>query len=261
MQKVLVASLLTIFFSSGMREVANAQSLGQFVSAYPTTLAGGVDGTNTIVFIEDGSVMQFDDGKVKSSEALMEMPDVEDQLSMKYEVGPIYTVRDGHDPGRIRNEAFFKKMYGSTEEEVSKNLVAITWLPKSIGIKLSITKINNVDKQLQEISNELDQLVATPGGKDFLKYLQNPGGTINWRLIAGTTQRSAHSFGIAIDINAKYSDYWRSPAPPQHLIPFEIAAIFEKHGFIWGGKWSHYDSMHFEYRPELFVSNTNITQN
>lgn len=25
----------------------------------------------------------------------------------------------------------------------------------------------------------------------------------------------------------------------------------EKHGFIWGGCWYHYDTMHFEYRPEL----------
>ena len=29
------------------------------------------------------------------------------------------------------------------------------------------------------------------------------------------------------------------------------AHIFERHGFIWGGKWHHYDTMHFEYRPEL----------
>jgi hypothetical protein len=27
--------------------------------------------------------------------------------------------------------------------------------------------------------------------------------------------------------------------------------VFERHGFIWGGKWNHYDTMHFEYRPEL----------
>ncbi len=31
----------------------------------------------------------------------------------------------------------------------------------------------------------------------------------------------------------------------------EIVRIFEKHGFIWGGRWYHYDTMHFEYRPEL----------
>jgi hypothetical protein len=31
----------------------------------------------------------------------------------------------------------------------------------------------------------------------------------------------------------------------------KIVDVFEKHGFIWGGKWYHYDTMHFEYRPEL----------
>ena len=50
--------------------------------------------------------------------------------------------------------------------------------------------------------------------------------------------------------------YWR----PHHgaivyrnRMPAEIVAIFEKHGFIWGGKWYHFDTMHFEYRPELLV--------
>ena len=38
---------------------------------------------------------------------------------------------------------------------------------------------------------------------------------------------------------------WRNRIPP------EIIDIFERHGFIWGGKWYHFDTMHFEYRPEL----------
>ena len=35
--------------------------------------------------------------------------------------------------------------------------------------------------------------------------------------------------------------------------PWEIVAAFEAQGFIWGGKWYHYDIMHFEYRPELLA--------
>ena len=34
-------------------------------------------------------------------------------------------------------------------------------------------------------------------------------------------------------------------------IPKEIVDVFEKYGFIWGGRWYHYDTMHFEYRPEF----------
>ncbi len=78
------------------------------------------------------------------------------------------------------------------------------------------------------------------------------------RKIAGTDRVSAHGHGIAIDINTKHTDYWRwsKPGPDgsyayKNKIPSEIVEIFERHGFIWGGKWHHYDTMHFEYRPEL----------
>ena len=39
----------------------------------------------------------------------------------------------------------------------------------------------------------------------------------------------------------------------QTSYPTEIIEAFEKQGFIWGGKWYHYDIMHFEYRPELMA--------
>jgi D-alanyl-D-alanine carboxypeptidase len=42
--------------------------------------------------------------------------------------------------------------------------------------------------------------------------------------------------------------------PYRNEIPLEIVHIFEKHGFIWGGKWYHYDTMHFEYRPEIIAT-------
>ena len=35
-----------------------------------------------------------------------------------------------------------------------------------------------------------------------------------------------------------------------------IVDVFERNGFIWGGKWYHYDTMHFEYRPELLGAGT-----
>jgi hypothetical protein len=65
-----------------------------------------------------------------------------------------------------------------------------------------------------------------------------------------------HAYGAAIDLNVKQSDYWswqgRLADPVwRNRMPYEIVKIFEKHGFIWGGRWYHYDTMHFEYRPEL----------
>ncbi len=77
-------------------------------------------------------------------------------------------------------------------------------------------------------------------------------------VIAGTSRVSAHGSGIAIDIAVEQTDYWRWGGKAsggriayKNRIPLEIVHIFERHGFIWGGRWSHYDTMHFEYRPEL----------
>ena len=67
-----------------------------------------------------------------------------------------------------------------------------------------------------------------------------------------------HAYAAAIDLNLSFSDYWlwQRGAPAATLtyrnrMPQEIVDVFERHGFIWGGKWYHYDTMHFEYRPEL----------
>jgi hypothetical protein len=66
-----------------------------------------------------------------------------------------------------------------------------------------------------------------------------------------------HAYGAAIDINTRFADYWRwvsddrTPIRWRNRVPIQIVRIFEKHGFIWGGYWYHFDTMHFEYRPEL----------
>lgn len=94
----------------------------------------------------------------------------------------------------------------------------------------------------------------------FDAYLFPSAGTYNCRVIAGTKRTSAHGHGIAIDIATKASDYWRwagakagGKIPYKNKVPPEIVDVFEKHGFVWGGKWYHYDTMHFEYRPELLA--------
>jgi len=84
------------------------------------------------------------------------------------------------------------------------------------------------------------------------RYAYPSAGTYNCRAVADTGEPSMHSWGAAIDLNSTYANYWLWPrGTPANALPAEIIEIFERHGFIWGGKWSHYDTMHFEYRPEL----------
>jgi len=206
------------------------------------------------LYFKDGSSMIYDDEKIKTKDQLINFPDIEDQFKYKYYVGDLIE-NPKNDAGRIRNEAFFKKIYGSSASEVQNNLIPFNWCPKLVGQKILVTKTNAVFKQIEKISKELDEL------PEFKEYLLRIGGTFNWRLINGTNRLSMHSFGMTIDINTKYSDYWqwsckckdeRVPIKKyKNRIPMKIVSIFEKHGFIWGGKWEHFDTMHFEYRPEL----------
>lgn len=227
--------------------------LRALVAAYPAFLER-VEGNDLIW--KDGTRMPIDDGNgVKTFDALLNTPDIKDQFVFRYEPGqPARLPGLNEDPGRIRYAPLFNKMYGDcTKGEVMGQLVSVDWLPKHNGGKVKITSVNGVADKLAAVSKDLDELPDA-----FLKYLKPNSGTYNCRVIAGTTRVSAHGHGYAIDVNSDESDYWQWTKPDaagaypyKNRVPYEIVAIFEKHGFVWGGKWYHYDTMHFEYRPEL----------
>ncbi|MBS1516757.1 MAG: M15 family metallopeptidase [Bacteroidetes bacterium] len=228
--------------SSGKSIPAGLQKL---LNAYPEFL-DHADENN--LYWKDGTVMIYEDGiKDKTHDEKLDNPDIEDMMSQKYVKGSNWEEPPAKDyePGRIRYEPFFLKMYGNSSSEVKRNLVKVKWAD---GSMIEFSSINGAADSLAKVSEELSGLPT-----EFQKYFRNIGGTFVWRNIAGTDRLSNHSFGTAIDINTKYSDYWKwnSNVIYTNRIPVEIAEIFEKHGFIWGGKWYHYDTMHFEYRPEL----------
>lgn len=160
--------------------------------------------------------------------------------------------RINSDVTRIRVHELLQQIYGSTEDEVRANLEEVIWLPSSANKRILINRINGVAEKLQLVSNELDLLPT-----NLKKYVEKLSGTFNWRKVESSDERSLHSYGIAIDINKKYGSYWlwdlKSLASKKNLIPDQVVRIFEKHGFIWGGRWKSYDTMHFEYRPEFYV--------
>lgn len=204
---------------------------------------------NKLVF-EDGYTIVCDDGKDKEYKEMLDDCDIEDMFSMSYDttsIKPSYL----NDCGRGRNEKLFKKMYGGNEVAAKKNLVKVDWF----GQKILFTSINGAAKQLSKVASELSEK------PNLRKYLIN-ASSFYWRKVRGANRQSAHSYGIAIDLNTSYSNYWLWSNPKstetdvikyENRIPIEIVRIFEKHGFIWGGRWYHYDTMHFEYRPELII--------
>lgn len=221
--------------------------LDALVRAYPDFIARH-DGTT--LYLKDGRKFAISDGRTnKTFDAMIEHADIDDMFYAPYVAGETAAAPGTNiDPGRVRFEPLFNAMYGDCDKgEVQPKMRNIAWLPKHGGGRVSITTANGVDKALEAVSAELDALPDR-----FLKYLIPNSGTYNCRKIAGSSARSVHAWGAAIDINSAASDYWRwSKGGWHNRIPVEIARVFEKHGFIWGGRWWHYDTMHFEYRPEL----------
>ncbi len=230
--------------------------MAALVAAYPDFLSR-YEGSEIVW--KDGTRMAFDDGRgAKDFETLLAAPDLEDMFYAPYPSGRTGTPSAFNiDPGRVRYQPFFAKMYGDcTKGEVARHLTDVVWLPSKGGQKLKASRINGVAERLQAVSDELDKLPAR-----MTKYLGPSAGTFNCRPIAGTTRISAHGHGIAIDIATTHADYWfwnRPDAagryPYKNRIPWEIVEVFERHGFVWGGKWYHYDTMHFEYRPEIIAA-------
>lgn len=219
------------------------------MKAYPEFIKGYEGGK---LLLTDGTRMTYDDGRKKSFEQKLDDADPEDMFAFRYDrsgAQPEYL----QDAGRSRCEALFKKMYGASPAAVERNLVSVDWF----GQKVRFTKINGADKKLRAVAEELK---AHPEFKSYFKS----EGTYYWRPVRGAKRLSAHSYGMTIDIGGNYKTYWlwsnpgageTSKVKYENKMPMEIVRIFERHGFIWGGRWYHYDTMHFEYRPEILLAN------
>ncbi len=218
------------------------------LAAYPEQFVA-IEGGDLVW--RDGTRMPISDGVAdKDFDTLLDHPDIDDMFVIPYRPGPpAGEPALNEDPGRIRYEPLFTKMYGDCEEgEVAPRTRDVAWLKG----KVRFTTVNGAADALEAIVADLRKLPP-----EMTKYLVPNAGTYNCRKIAGSDRRSMHAYAAAIDINTKYTDYWLWSKPVGELypyrnrIPLEITQVFERHGFIWGGKWYHYDTMHFEYRPEL----------
>ena len=227
----------------------------KLIKSYPEFIIGY---KNNYLIFKNGNKLLFNDHKKKNFIELLTNPDINDQFVYPYPKGALKKLPVAYDdPGRITNGDFFQEMYGKTKGEVEQNLVETTFCPKFCGRKVKVTSVNGVNDKLNNVSLELDKY------PELKPYVSNIGGTYKWRVVKGTNRLSLHSYGIAIDINVQKSNYWQWDCKcedekeklntPHLIIPQLIVDIFEKNGFIWGGKWYHYDTMHFEYRPELFL--------
>lgn len=250
LSSVAIAALLVCLVVAKADDIGLDQQLQLLVQSYP---AASLRVENNRIFVAgQGEPIIIDDGRRKNHQQALADADVEDMLSQLYPAGPCGTKPAvNFDPGRIRSQPLMLALYGHSRSEVAKRLTKIDWF----GKRLKVTTAFGVDKALIRVRDDLAKLP-----KKILRPALKSAGTFNWRNIAGTKRLSVRSFGAAIDLDTAYADYWRwSGGKPgkvpvyKNRMPMEIVDIFERHGFIWGGRWYHYDTMHFEYRPEMIA--------
>lgn len=205
------------------------------------------------LILKSGKKLLYDDMKQKNSWQKSGNPDLQDMMEQAYPLSDITEILPNHyNPGCARVYPLFKEVYGKNKDQILSNLVKV-----SIGYKfVEFNRNNNASEALKAVMKELLPL-SRKSNKIYAAAFPS-SGAFNYRLIEETNRLSSHAYGIAIDLHSNKYDYWGWATREEgqkrlNTFPREIVHVFEKNGFIWGGKWGNFDIMHFEYRPELIL--------
>lgn len=235
-------------------EATMKQDILSLMMAYPEYIVGVETRENEKVYLimKSGKRIIYDDKAVKSFEQKLANPDLQDMMEQQYPLTPIKNLMPkNEDPGRGRVYSLLSEVYGGSRNKVESNLVNV-----NVGKYSRFNKNNKAAEELKKVMQELIP-IAQKNSKVAASLFPS-SGTYNYRIISGTGRLSPHAFGIAIDLARDNRDYWQWASEKQGAeriasYPQEIVDVFEKHNFVWGGKWYHFDILHFEYRPEIIL--------
>lgn len=158
---------------------------------------------------------------------------------------------------------FFDALYDSySQAKIEQHIKVTTFLGKRTKVHERIySPLKKVEEQIYELAKTDDEV------NSFVLKIKSCDA-YHWRLIDGTSRKSFHSLGIAMDIlpvritgeifwswaRDKNPEGWMlTPLSRRWMPPKKVIEIFESEGFIWGGNWIIWDNMHFEYHPELLA--------
>lgn len=222
--------------------------------AYPGYAVGvEKNGDDVYIVMKSGKRILYDDGRDKDHEAKTSNADVQDMMEQIYPLHNIGGLMDADfDLGRARVYGILNEVYGSSKGKVLSNLTNVNTYLGSLQFNGS----NGASLSLKAALDELSPIASKSARVRRATYPSS--GTFNYRQISGTGRLSPHSYGIAIDLARDSRDYWqwasRSDGEKRlKSYPTEVVRAFESHDFIWGGKWGHFDMLHFEYRPEIIL--------
>jgi hypothetical protein len=162
-----------------------------------------------------------------------------------------------------RSSVFFDSLWqAGSRDEAYRRVKSIRFLGKPVMVHYLILE------NLALVEDQILTAAKTDSGvQAWINSLHTVEGWI-WRDIADIQSRSFHAYGLAIDLlprslgsretywlwaQRKRTDWWNVSYNNRYHPPAAVIQAFEKYGFIWGGKWLFFDTMHFEYRPEILI--------
>ena len=172
-------------------------------------------------------------------------------------------LRDARERPSRRSEEFLGRLLGAASRgETETRILAM----EVAGFTVKVHE--RLRDRLALVSEELRALrLADPEVAEFLRGLREMNG-YNYRYVEGTRSRSLHSYGLAVDLIPRSyggkkaywmwaanstDEWWAIPYERRWMVPLPVVEAFERQGFVWGGKWLFFDTMHFEYRPEILL--------
>ncbi|MCP4486900.1 MAG: M15 family metallopeptidase [Gammaproteobacteria bacterium] len=157
------------------------------------------------------------------------------------------------DPRKLKTRAAIANAYGaiSKDKKWAKKGEFLKKYTVSDSIKNdpNYNWINSYDPKKRKVSiiwchktmhTFLDISLKNLKDRNLLRDLKEFGGSHAIRTTRGTTNWSALSWALAIDINMTGNGLGKTPAMSE-----EFAECFTDAGFGWGGKYSRKDGMHF----------------
>ncbi len=163
-----------------------------------------------------------------------------------------------------RHNGFLDALYGISDQSgAQRRMINLTFLGKRVRVHPYLqAPLARVEQGIARQA-QIDPVVA-----QFVSNIHEVSGFF-WRTISGTAARSYHSYGSAVDLlfdsyagkhvywrwsqERGVEDWWSIPLAERWSPPLAIIDIFEREGFVWGGKWLLFDTLHFEYRPEILA--------
>jgi hypothetical protein len=240
-----------------------------FVQAYSALIDSVAYGEDDVVFHLGSRPIRFQDGRMLKDAPSRAGATECDPIFYEYPLGPLTEPQAVPDEMPVYCTDVLESLWGSEESEIREHGSAVTFLGHRMFVNdLVVGPLVRVERDLLRTA----QWDASVEG--WLAELDITYSFVS-RKIAGSPTRSHHGWGLAVDfVPDSYEGrhvYWRwsraldregwdrIPLEERWSPPEIVVEIFERHGFVWGGKWARFDAIHFEYRPEIILYNRLIS--